>query len=188
MDLIQKTIVLLIFLIKFDEIFCSITPDFGKNVWQMKFDSIPLPLTQCYKDNQKLMDRCVDQSFDSWRYYHKLDYASDRELARASCCAMWDAKDCQMSTANTYCTREAVQELYVLWDEAILTWTRSNQCDRYSLEYNSANCKLKDWAIALIVLSSLLILFVVIFVTFKYIKRNKTQKTIKFHSINYNKP
>ena len=126
--------------------------------------------------------------FGHSRYYHKLDYESDRQLVKASCCAMWDARDCQLKAARKLCSSDAVGELYMAWEEGILSWSQSNECWDYRFSYNSANCKLADWAIALIVVGGILVICLVVFAVIKCCRMRNRKKTIVFNSVNYNRP
>ncbi len=164
----------------------SSSSDLGKNAWQTRGDiTSPLALTKCHKDNSERMERCVDQAFDSWKYYHKLKYENEKQLSKAACCAMWDARDCQMKIARHQCDYEAIDQLYDAWEEAIRLWSRISYCYDYSYHYNSANCKLSDWAIALIVIACILVVAILVFVGFKCIKRRNRRKSLAFSSISY---
>jgi hypothetical protein len=179
-------LVIVLFVFNLTIISGSRSSDFGKNVWQTRGDiTSPPALTKCHKDNYERMERCVDQAFDSWKYYHKLEYESEQQLSKASCCAMWDARDCQMKIARHQCDYEAIDELYDSWEEAIRLWSRISDCYKYSYHYNSAKCKLTDWAIALIVIACILVVAFLVFFGFKCIKRRNRRKSLTFSSINY---
>jgi len=163
----------------------SRSSDFGKNVWQTRGDvTAPPALTKCHKDNRDWMEKCVDKAFDSWKYYKMLDYANDQQLSKASCCAMWDARDCQMKIANSQCNQEAINELYDSWEEGIRLWTRVSNCYQYSYYYNSAKCKLTDWAIALIAIGCIALTALIAFVVFICIKRRNKRRS-RSRSLNF---
>src|SRR5688500_12461259 len=55
---------------------------YSQQLWQTRGDkkNAPPALTNCHKDNRDRMERCIDNAFDSWRYYEIVGHASEKQL------------------------------------------------------------------------------------------------------------
>lgn len=130
----------------------------------------------CYMNNKEWMERCQNDAFDHWHYYQKVRYNEDElVVTRASCCAMWDARDCQIKLAKQRCLESEVAELERQWENAEFIWMRASDCFNYP--YHSVNCNFPFWATILIVAGTVLVIILVIYIAnFTWRRRSKAKK------------
>lgn len=115
-------------------------------------------------------------------YYEKLDpkVYSEWQSIKSACCAMWDARDCQIKLAKYYCDENDQNQIYQSWESGIAMWDRVNQCDYNRYSYGSAKCKLADWSIALIVVGCVLVVFVGVILVIRCQRRRKMKRILKY--------